>query len=56
MANDSARSIITKCPVCNGTGKVPLGFYDLNSINNKLTPTWGEVCRSCHGKGVIWNK
>ena len=42
-----------RCPVCNGTGRVPSGFY------YRVTGTWGstgtqsEVCRSCGGRGYI---
>lgn len=42
------------CPVCNGRGTVPAGFY--SSGNETI---WSgdtdsrETCRSCGGKGVI---
>jgi DnaJ-class molecular chaperone len=38
------------CPVCNGTGQVPSGFY--NPGGQSITPVY-EVCRSCNGKGYI---
>jgi len=44
-----------KCPVCNGTGKVPNGFY--SNIGGKYgvsTSTEPEGCRACNCTGVIW--
>jgi hypothetical protein len=35
-----------KCPVCEGKGVVPAGFYTDDVANQK--------CRPCGGKGVIW--
>lgn len=55
MINDNTQSVVAKCPVCNGTGKVPFGFYDAPYVNY-TSFSWGEVCRSCLGKGIIWNK
>lgn len=48
-------SRVSKCPVCVGKGRVPHGFYvvgtyDTSSIS---TESYGEICRSCHGKGII---
>ena len=43
-----------RCPVCNGRGLVPGGFYSSTSdvwITGMLAT---EVCRTCQGKGVIW--
>lgn len=39
-----------KCPICEGTGLVPAGFYEylLNTIST--TP---EQCKPCSGTGVI---
>lgn len=43
-----------KCPVCEGRGEVPMGFYNLcfGYIPNGtcITP---EICRTCQGKGII---
>jgi hypothetical protein len=42
-----------KCPVCEGRGIVPGGFY--NSLGNTwFADTISETCRSCNGKGIIW--
>ena len=44
-----------KCPICNGTGKAPNGFYE-------STGTWTtkhanpEPCRTCKGTGIVWEK
>lgn len=43
-----------RCPVCNGNGKVPRGFYDQTSgqyAGSAANPF--EQCRSCGGKGYI---
>jgi hypothetical protein len=39
-----------RCPVCEGRGHVPAGFY---------TGGWGagtspETCQSCQSSGVLW--
>ena len=44
------------CPVCNGNGQVPNGFYNQVSgvwATSSITP---ETCRSCNGTGVLWSK
>jgi hypothetical protein len=38
------------CPVCNGRGTVPAGFYDPGL---GCTNTSAEKCRSCQGQGYI---
>jgi len=44
---------VHRCPVCNGNGLVPNGFY-LGAYGS-----WGcintnpERCRSCNGKGFV---
>jgi len=43
-----------RCPVCNGNGLVPIGFYNTTpeywtSSNASTT----ETCRSCLGKGYV---
>src|SRR5208282_6077669 len=39
-----------KCPVCNGRGKVPAGFYGDQGTDVSEPP-----CRSCHGSGLVWS-
>ena len=42
---------IQRCPVCEGRGTMPGGFYARSScvsIDAKL-----EICKSCNGKGYI---
>ena len=43
------------CPVCNGVGKVSVGFYNRSGdcqtwVSGTTNP---EVCHSCGGKGWI---
>lgn len=41
------------CPICNGQGKVPQGFYNLSPYIT--TTTLGEeLCKSCNGQGIVW--
>ena len=40
-----------RCPVCNGVGKVPAGFYSMGIASTTSMP---ETCRSCNGTGIIW--
>ena len=44
---------VHKCPVCEGRGLVPAGFYYQNSLPTAVN-TCPETCRSCYGKGVIF--
>lgn len=42
-----------KCPVCDGRGVVPGGFY--LSVGQSWTSNRSvETCRSCQGTGLIW--
>lgn len=43
-----------KCPVCEGRGVVPAGFYIPNETF-ALTSTSPETCQSCNGQGIVWN-
>lgn len=43
-----------RCPVCNGNGLVPNGFYLQTSGYWSSTSTIPETCRSCNGTGIIW--
>jgi len=40
------------CPVCNGSGNVPNGFYDAG-LTIITSP---ETCRSCNGTGIIYGE
>lgn len=42
-----------KCPICNGTGNVPGGFYNSDGYN-MISTTVFENCRSCDN-GIIWS-
>lgn len=41
---------IQRCPVCEGRGNVPAGFY---SRMNVATLTSSEQCQTCDGKGIL---
>ena len=44
-----------KCPVCEGRGVVPQGFYDvLPGFVGSTTSTAPETCKTCGGSGIIW--
>lgn len=48
--------VVSKCPVCEGKGHVPAGFYE--SVGTYIwssTSTNAEMCRSCEGKGIVWS-
>jgi hypothetical protein len=40
-----------RCVICGGTTIVPKGFY-LPDFDGDTRES--EVCRACHGTGVIW--
>ena len=40
-----------RCPVCDGRGSVPVGFYDHGGFS---TSTNSLECRACLGKGILW--
>ena len=46
------------CPVCNGRGFVPCGFYlsqtyDGSSVTDSTST---EVCKSCNGRGIVFDE
>jgi DnaJ-class molecular chaperone len=42
-----------RCPVCNGRGNLPHGFYNPNPTG--LSDNTAEVqCRACGGTGIVW--
>jgi hypothetical protein len=49
-----------KCPICNGRGVVPSGFYSgtdyIDEYGNLLWTSSDAVekCRACDGTGIIW--
>ena len=43
-----------KCPVCEGKGSLPAGFY-MQVPCGSLSSTLPEQCRSCSGQGIIWS-
>jgi hypothetical protein len=43
------------CPVCQGKGLVPMGFYTaIGQEHFSASDTAPERCRSCGGGGVLW--
>lgn len=49
---------VYKCPVCGGRGFVPCGFYTSQTYDGSSVTgsTSTEVCRSCHGRGIIFDE
>lgn len=45
-----------KCPVCNGTGNVPMGFYYPYPYRGNTTGGLTEQCRTCRGSGIVWSE
>ena len=43
-----------RCPVCNGNGLVPNGFYTQTSGHWSTSSITPEKCRSCNGTGIVW--
>jgi len=41
-----------KCPVCEGRGNVPVGFYNPYGLGT-VSSTTPEECKTCHGSGII---
>ena len=50
----SSRIIPFICPVCNGNGLVPNGFYNQVGGEWSTTSVTPEQCRSCQGTGIVW--
>lgn len=46
---------VFRCPVCDGRGIVPNGFYRAVGVNEWVSgSTTPETCRSCGGCGVVF--
>ena len=45
---------VYKCPVCEGKGQVPAGFYFTNAAPTVVN-TCPETCKSCGGKGIVFD-
>ena len=43
-----------KCPICNGNGLVPNGFYRQTSGSWSTSDATPEKCRTCQGTGIVW--
>lgn len=43
-----------KCPICEGHGMVPGGFYTALAGCGSTSNVTAETCRSCDGNGVLW--
>ena len=45
-----------RCPVCDGRGLVPAGFYHFpRTLTSTAAGVTSERCRSCVGAGVLWS-
>ncbi len=43
-----------RCPICNGKGIVPNGFYSSAEGYGTTTDATPETCRTCNGEGIVW--
>ncbi|MBD3627629.1 hypothetical protein [Cyclobacterium sp.] len=43
-----------RCPVCNGNGLVPNGFYHQTTGEWSTSSIEPEMCQSCNGSGIVW--
>lgn len=44
-----------KCPVCDGIGGVPVGYYNRHPHCDWYSTSTGlESCRTCDGFGIVW--
>lgn len=41
-----------RCPICDGKGTVPIGFYGGDVSGVYLGSLL--MCRACEGKGIVW--
>ncbi len=41
------------CPVCEGRGTVPCGFYS-HQEHFTSSSTSPETCKTCNGGGILW--
>lgn len=42
-----------KCPICDGHGIVPGGFYS-STGGRSISTNSTEPCRACGGTGIVW--
>ena len=43
-----------KCPICEGHGNVPGGFYNALPNSPWSSTNVSETCRNCAGSGVVY--
>jgi len=43
-----------RCPVCEGRGIVPAGFYGPYATQSSQVTVAPEPCRTCGQTGVVW--
>jgi hypothetical protein len=41
-----------KCPVCDGKGTIPIGFYSDIAVGGDMQE---PTCRTCKGDGIVWD-
>lgn len=51
---DKPAATAARCPVCNGNGLVPNGFYNMTGNIWTTADASPEQCRSCGGRGIVW--
>jgi hypothetical protein len=42
------------CPVCQGRGFVPVGFYNPFDVSAGSTTAANPSCKSCDATGIVW--
>lgn len=49
-------TIQQKCPICEGHGNVPCGFYTALPGRPWISSSSLDQCRNCKGEGVVYVK
>lgn len=43
-----------KCPICEGRGHVPGGWYQSTGNSWVSSGTAFDLCKTCNGEGIVW--
>ena len=47
--------VAQRCPVCEGRGQMPQGFYQSYGSQWTTSSLGAVPCRSCNGLGFVWS-